>query len=168
MNRPISIFRRPFDIVLLLFFAHSIIYGALVSLPESLGYQASPDSPWPPLRLLYNWSVAQEPGHLDPSPSLIATAAFDGFLQTPLLLFIVYGLIRQRPWLRTLSMVYAGAGVTDMFIYFVTTFVGPNPPQHPAIYLPFNLPWLIFPAVLALRMLRQEPYPAQERRPVAA
>ncbi len=47
-----------------------------------------------------------------------------------------------------------GGGDQHVHAYFVTTFIGPNPPPHPWIYLPFNLPWLIAPAILGLRMLR--------------
>jgi hypothetical protein len=156
--RPISIFRRPLDLGLVIFFILSILYGFLDSLPEAIGYKVAPDSPWPPLRSLYDWAVAQEPQHLNPPSSLIATTLFDGFIQTPILFFVVYGLIRCSPWIRTLSLVYAGAAVTNMFMYFVTTFIGPTPPPNPAIYLPFNLPWLIAPAILGLRMLPAEPF----------
>jgi hypothetical protein len=158
MVRPISIFRRPLDLGLVIFFILSILYGFLDSLPEAIGYKVAPDSPWPPLRSLYDWAVAQEPQHLNPPSSLIATTLFDGFIQTPVLFFVVYGLIRCSPWIRTLSLVYAGAAVTNMFMYFVTTFIGPTPPPNPAIYLPFNLPWLIAPAILGLRMLPAEPF----------
>jgi hypothetical protein len=158
MVRSLSIFRRPLDLGLVIFFILSILYGFLDSLPEAIGYKVTPDSPWLPLRSLYDWAVAQEPQHLNPPSSLIATTLFDGFIQTPILFFVVYGLIFARPWIRTLSLIYAGAAVTNMFMYFVTTFIGPTPPPHPAIYLPFNLPWLIAPAILGLRMLRQDPF----------
>ena len=156
-----SMLRRPLDLGLVIFFALSILYGALDSLPEALGFKVAPDSPWPPLRSLYDWAVAQEPQHLDPPTSLIATTLFDGFIQTPVLFFVIYGLVRMSPWIRTLSLIYAGAAVTNMFMYFVTTFIGPNPPPHPWIYLPFNLPWLIAPAILGLRMLPREPFARQ-------
>jgi hypothetical protein len=78
MERPIQravtvpIHRRPLDLALVLFFSLSVLYGFLFSLPEGIGVPVSPDSPWPPLRSLYGWAVAQEPAHLDPPPNLIA------------------------------------------------------------------------------------------------
>jgi hypothetical protein len=164
MNPAPSIFRRPLDLGLVIFFGLSILYGALDSLPEAIGLKVSPDSPWPPLRSLYDWAVAQEPQHLNPPPSLIATTLFDGFIQTPVLFFVIYGLVRARPWIRTLSLIYAGAAVTNMLMYFATTFLGPTPPPHPAIYLPFNLPWLIAPLILGIRMLPQEPFAVRAGR----
>jgi hypothetical protein len=166
MDRSQSILRRPLDLGLVIFFGLSILYALLDSLPEAIGYKAAADSPWPPLRSLYDWAVAQEPQHLNPPSSLIATTLFDGFIQTPILFFVVYGLVKMSPWIRTLSLIYAGAAVTNMFMYFVTTFIGPNPPPHPWVYLPFNLPWLIAPAILGLRMLPAEPF-ARKRTKLA-
>ena len=167
MDKSLSILRRPLDLGLVIFFGLSILYALLDSLPEAIGYKVTPDSPWPPLRSLYDWAVAQEPQHLTPPTSLIATTLFDGFIQTPVLFFVIYGLVKMSPWIRTLSLIYAGAAVTNMFMYFVTTFIGPNPPPHPWVYLPFNLPWLIAPAILGLRMLPAEPF-ARKRTGLAA
>jgi hypothetical protein len=47
---------------------------------------------------------------------------------------------------------YAGAAVTNMFFYFAQTFLGPHPPPNTAYYLLFNLPWLIAPAALGVRV----------------
>jgi len=146
------LWRRPFDLALAVFFSVSVLYGFLFSLPEGLGVPVSPDSPWPPLRALYDWAVAEEPAHLDPPPNLIASCLFDGFFQAPALLFVIAGLARQRAWLRPLGLFYAGAAVTNMFFYFVQTFLGPHPPPNTAYYLAFNLPWLIAPAALGLRV----------------
>ena len=99
------------------------------------------------------WAVAEEPAHLDPPPNLIAATLFDGFFQAPALLFVMIGLIRLRTWLRPLGLVYAGAAVTNMFFYFVQTFLGPHPPPNTVYYLVFNLPWMIAPAVLGARVL---------------
>src|SRR5262245_26722922 len=153
-----SMLRRAVDLALVLFFSVTVLYGLLFSLPEGLGVPVSPDSPWPPLRSLYGWAVQQEPAHLDPPPVLRASCLFDGLFQAPILAFIIYGLVRKRLWVRTLGLFYAGAAITNMFFYFTTTFWGPTPPPDLAVYLPFNLPWLVAPAVLGLRLLPAEPF----------
>ena len=144
--------RRPLDLALVLFFSVSVLYGFLFSLPEGLGVPVAPDSPWPPLRALHDWAVAEEPAHLDPPPNLIAACLFDGFFQAPVLCFVLLGLWRLSAWLRPLSLVYAGAAVTNMFFYFTQTVLGPHPPPNTAYYLAFNLPWLIAPALLGARV----------------
>ena len=149
---PSSILRRPLDLGLLLFFSVSILYGFLFSLPEGLGVPVSADSPWPPLRSLYDWAVTQEPAHLDPPANLIAASLFDGFFQAPMLCFLMWGLIRQSPAIRLPVLIYVGAAVTSMFFYFAETFMGTHPPENLAVYLPANLPWLIAPMILAWRV----------------
>ena len=96
--------RRPLDLGLVAFFVLSILYGLLDSLPEGLGVPVTPDSPWPPLRGLYDWAVAQEPAHLNPPTSLLVNGLFDGFIQSPILVFVIYGLLRARDWVRPLSL----------------------------------------------------------------
>jgi hypothetical protein len=150
--------QRPIDAVLVGFFGVSILYGFLFSLPEGLGVPVTPDSPWPPLRSLHGWAVTQEPAHLDPPPSLVASCLFDGLFQAPMLCFVVTGLVCGRRWVRVPSLVYAGAAVTNMFYYLFQTFAGPHPPPHLGTYLAFNLPWLFAPLVLGLRMRRPDPF----------
>jgi hypothetical protein len=150
--------RRPLDVALSAFFAISIVYGFAFSLPEALGVTVSPDSPWPPLRSLYGWAVTQEPGHLAPTPTLIASLLFDGFVQSPFLLVLVYALLRARAWIRVPALVYCGAAIANMYFYFFATWFGAHPPPHPAIYWPLNLPWLIAPIVLAWRLWRDPPF----------
>jgi hypothetical protein len=147
------IHRRPFDLALVAFFSVSVLYGLLFSLPEGLGVPVAPDSPWPPLRALHGWAVAEEPAHLDPPPSLLAACLFDGFFQAPALLFVMVGLVRLRSWLQPLGLFYAGAATTNMFFYFTQTFLGPHPPPNAVYYLAFNLPWLMAPIALAVRVL---------------
>ena len=155
--------RRPLDLGLSLFFGVTILYALLFSLPEGLGVPVAPDSPWPPLRALHDWAVSQEPAHLAPPPVLIASLWFDGFFQLPALVCILYGLLREREWVRPFALFYAGAAVTNMFFYFATTFLGPTPPPNLAVYLPFNLPWLFAPALLGWRMRSAPAFP--ERTP---
>ena len=47
----------------------------------------------------------------------------------------------------------SGAAVTNMFFYFVQTFLGPHPPANTLYYLIFNLPWLLAPMLLGARLL---------------
>ena len=150
--------QRPLDLVLVTFFSASVLYGFLWSLPQGLGLPVAPDSPWPPLRALYDWAVRVEPAHLDPPPSLIASCLLDGFVHAPFLLLLIYALVTGRAWIRIPAFVYAGSAVTNMFIYFWVTFLGAHPPLDLAVYVPLNLPWLVMPLLLVWRMRRPEPF----------
>lgn len=151
MNPPLT--RHRLDYVLIPAFVLGIVNSLVLSLPESLGVPVSPDSPWPPLRSLHTWAVEQEPQHLVMPPTLQASLLYDGFVQSVLLVVLLIGLWRLKPWpwLGTLALVYAVSSVTNMWFYFMQTFLGPNPPPHLGTYLPFNLPWVIVPLLVAYR-----------------
>ena len=150
------------DLALMGFFALCVVYGLLFSLPEGLGVAVAADSPWPPLRWLHGWAVAEEAAHLEPPPNLIAATLFDGFFQAPVLIALIAGLLRHRAWPMRLALFYAGAAITNMFYYFMQTFLGPHPPPNTVYYLAFNLPWLLAPMVLAWRVICQ-PGPLRTR-----
>jgi hypothetical protein len=145
--------RRRLDYVLLPCFVVGILNSALLSLPESLGVPVASDSPWPPLRALHSWAVEQEPQHLHIPPTLQASILYDGFVQLTLLVVLTIGLwkLKSWPWLGTLALVYAVASVTNMYFYFMQTFLGPDRPPHLGTYLPFNVPWVIVPLLAAWR-----------------
>lgn len=150
--------QRPLDLLLIAFFSISVLYGFLWSLPEGLGVPVSVDSPWPPLRALYDWAVRIEPAHLDPSASLIASCLLDGFVHAPFLVVLIYALATGRNWIRIPALIYVGSAVTNMFLYFYETFFGAHPPLDLAVYVPMNLPWLLIPMLLAWRMRRPHPF----------
>lgn len=150
--------RRPLDLLLVVFFGVSVVYGLLYSLPEGLGVPVSADSPWPPLRSLYDWAVRVEPAHLDPPPGLMARCLLDGFVHAPFLVVLIYALVTGRSWIRIPAFIYVGSAVTNMLLYFYETFLGPHPPLDLAVYVPLNLPWLLFPLLLAWRMRHPEPF----------
>jgi hypothetical protein len=151
VSRPLT--RSRLDYVLLPCFAFGILYGLLVSLPESLGVPVSADSPWPPLRSLHSWAVEQEPHHLDIPPTLQASVLYDGFVQSVLLIVLSVGIAKLKswPWLGTLSLVYAVSAVMNMYFYFMQTFLGPDRPTDLGTYLPLNVPWVIVPLLVAYR-----------------
>jgi hypothetical protein len=148
---PKPLTKRPLDIGLIVFFGLSILYGLTNSLPQALGVPIAPDSPWPPLQNLYQWAINQEPSLLQPSIALMNNAFFDGFVQSPLLFAVCYGLWTQRTWVVPLGLFYAGASVLNMCFYFSYTYQTHTPPNL-GVYLPMNLPWLIAPALLAMRL----------------
>lgn len=152
------LYRRPVDFLLFSFYCISVTYGLLFSLPEAMGIPVSPDSPWPPLQWLYEWAIAEEPQHLDPPMVLMASTTLDGFVHSPFLLFLLYALWRQRNWIRLPALLFAGSAVTNMFFYFYETFNGAHPPPNTFYYLVFNLPWLLFPMLLAWRMWPEKPF----------
>lgn len=174
MERPHTTDRRlvrsRLDYLLIPALILGIINSIVLSLPEALGVRVAPDSPWPPLRHLYNWAVEQEPQHLVMPPTLQASLLYDGTVQLAMMLILVVALIRlnQPRWLPTLAIVYAVGGVMNMYFYFMQTFLGPDRPPHLGTYLPINLPWLIVPILMAYRFWVSAPGAEPRAQPEAA
>lgn len=152
--------RRPLDILLIAFYAISATYGLLFSLPEALGVPVSADSPWPPLRMLYDWSIAEEPTQLlQPLPVFLRSATImDGFIHSPFLLVLIYALVKGKNWIRPWAILFAGSSVTNMHYYFMHTLLSDTPPPNTAYYLLFNLPWMLMPMLLAWRLWKPNPF----------
>lgn len=152
--------RRPLDMLLVVFYTVSVVYGLLFSLPEALGVAVAADSWWPPLRWLAGWATSEEAGHLQhPLPIYLASAsAIDGLVHSPFLLVMLYAIVRGRNWIRLWALLFAGSSVTNMYYYFMHTFLGEHPPPNTIFYLVFNLPWMLMPVLLAWRMWRPRPF----------
>lgn len=152
--------RRPIDVLLCAFYSVALLYGVLFSLPEALEVEVSPESPWPPMRWLYRWAVAEEPAHLlRPLPVFLRSAvALDGMVYAPFLLVLIYALVNGKAWIRLWALLFAGSSVTNMYYYLLHALLGNDPPPNTLYYLAFNLPWLLMPMLLAFRMRKVEPF----------
>jgi hypothetical protein len=112
------------------------------------------------LRLLHDWAVADEHSHLQvPLPLALRTSVvLDGWIHSPFLCVMIYAMLRGRNWIRLWAIFFAGSSVTNMYYYFMYTFLGDHPPPNTVHYLVFNLPWLLVPMLLAWRMRKPEPF----------
>jgi hypothetical protein len=150
----VPVTRSRLDYLLIPFLLLAVLNGWMMSLPEGLGVAVSDDSPWPPLRSLHAWAVEYEPAHLDIPPALRASLLYDAFVQAPAALLIAWRLWRAPapPWLRPFGIAFGATAVTNMWFYFFQTFAGDAEPRHLGVYLPMNLPWLVVPALLIVRL----------------
>jgi hypothetical protein len=150
------------DWIFLFFFSVSVLYGFAYSIPEGLGLApVAADSPYPPFRALYDWAERVEPAHLDPPASLVFRSLLDGFVHAPFLCVLLWAIVRGWNPIRIPALLYAASAVTNMAGYFWESFHGAAPPLQAGTFWAFNLPWLLVPILLAVRMRRPEPF----RRP---
>jgi hypothetical protein len=85
-----------------------------------------------------------------------ALMAISLFVFGPMDLLVVYALARRRAWIRVPGLMFAAAQMTAMTTYFLLEAYGDVPPASWPIVIAANAPYLVFPALLALR-LRREP-----------
>jgi hypothetical protein len=78
------------------------------------------------------------------------------FVFGPMDLLVVYALARRRAWIRVPGLMFAASQMTAMTLYFLFEAYGELPPLSWPTVIAANAPYLIFPALLALR-LRRDP-----------
>ena len=94
------------------------------------------------------------------------STGISGLVFGPFYLLLIYAFVTGANWIRIPALVYVGAMAHGMveFLYWEYWLVGPRP-EHGSVFLAFNLPYLVVPLLLALRMWREPPFgdgPPQE------
>ena len=88
-------------------------------------------------------------------------AGLSGFVYGPFYLLLVYALIKGKNWIRLPAVMYATAiSVLTGIVVFGVEFFG-EPAwrcQNPAKFLAFNLPYVIVPILLLVRMRKPLPF----------
>jgi hypothetical protein len=79
----------------------------------------------------------------------------------PFYFFLVYALVRGRNWIQLPAVIYATmiAGVTGIIVFGVEFFGEPEfQTQNPVKFLAFNLPYVLVPLLLLIRMRKPLPF----------
>ncbi len=80
------------------------------------------------------------------------------FIYGPFYLLLVYAFLRGVNWIRVPALMYVGSMVIGVVEYLFWEFSLELPPTHVAVFLAFNLPYLIVPILLGYRMRHDEPF----------
>src|SRR5689334_10758436 len=164
MRSPIPISRRKHDWVFLgFFFVNFIFITYIVDLeqlviadPHHFAYPL-----WPPAPLvdLVHWYG----NHFD--PLLMARPAWwratiwiDVLFFGPFYAFALYAFARGRDWIRVPALVWAGTMTANVLIILMEERSGATPTPNFGFVLLVNLPWLLTPAAMILRMWRDKPF----------
>jgi hypothetical protein len=79
----------------------------------------------------------------------------------PFYVAALYAFIKGKNWIRIPAVFYSGMMFADVFIILGEEIAGPHAtPNLPAV-LTLNLPWLLIPLLLTLRLWRDAPFTAK-------
>jgi hypothetical protein len=153
--------QRPFDIVFLVIFCVFIVTCVISDSVEGLGLDQVADSP----NILVRWNFWYA-SNFDPLYRshpiwlrfISGTSAF-GYVVFYVLLAI--SLVRGWNWIQLPSVIYATMiiSLTGIPIFGVELF-GPagQATPNPGVFLAFNLPYIVFPLLLLIRMRKPLPF----------
>ena len=110
-----------------------------------------------------NWWYAHncDPLILTPPVWMQFVAGLSGFVYGPFYLLLVYAQIKGKNWIRLPAVMYATCitVLTGIVVFGVEFFGEPQwRCQDPAKFLAFNLPYVIFPLLLLVRMRKPMPF----------
>ena len=146
-----------FIVIFTVFVFTSIVSDAITALAIPL----SPDHPNFWVRGNFWYAHNCDPLILTPPVWMQLAAGLSGFVYGPFYLFLVYALIRGKNWIRLPAVMYATSiTVITGIVVFGVEFLG-EPEwrcQNPLKMLAFNLPYVIAPLLLLVRMRKPMPF----------
>ena len=146
-----------FIIIFLVFVFTSIVSDAITGIAIPL----RPDSTNFWIRGNYWYSYHCDPLILTPPVWMQIVAGLSGFIYGPFYILLVYALIKGKNWIRLPALMYATciSVLTGIVVFGVEFFGEPQwRCQDPAKFLSFNLPYVIVPILLLIRMRKPMPF----------
>jgi hypothetical protein len=161
-RKPIPLARRPWDAAFLVFFLINLCFityivdleQLVIANPAHFTYPIWP--PAPLVDLVHTYARQFDPLVLARPPWWKMTIWFDALFFGPFYAASIYAYIRGRDWIRIPSFLYGASIITIVCIILSEEQGGPHAAPNFFIVLLLNLPWIIFPALIILRMSRSE------------
>jgi hypothetical protein len=152
---------RGFDFVFIVFFCWAFVTCIISDAIPTLGIVQSADSP----NILAQWNYAyasvNDPLFLNPPVWMRFVTGLSAFVYAPFYVVLVYALITARNWIQLPSVIYATmiASITGIVVFGVEFFGEPEwRTPNPLGFLAFNLPYVLIPLLLLIRMRKPMPF----------
>ncbi len=86
------------------------------------------------------------------------TIWLDVLFYGPFYALAIYAFLRGREWIRIPAIFYSGMMFADVFIILGEEIAGPHATPHLGTVFALNLPWLLLPLLLSIRMWKEHPF----------
>lgn len=165
-SQSIPLKQRRWDLIFLLFFLVNICFITYIvdieqlTIPSYVQFLQTHQYPlWPPpplVDMVHSYGKSFDPLVLARPPWWKATIWIDALGFGPFYAFAIYAFVRGRNWIRLPSIIWASVLMTNVVIILSEEFFGLYATPHPVIVFLLNLPWLVFPILMIVRMWRSE------------
>jgi hypothetical protein len=146
-----------FAFVFLLFAVTSGISDAI----PTLGIEMTPDSANPLARANYWYAVDTDPLFMHPPVWMRLVTGLSAFVYGPFYLVLAYALVKGKNWIQLPAVIYATtiSSITGVLVFGVEFFGEPEwRCTNLAKFLPLNLPYVLIPLLLLVRMRKPMPF----------
>ena len=159
VNLPLR--QRKIDILFAGIFLLFAVTSGISDLIPTIGITMSPDSLNPLARANYWYAIDADPLFMNPPIWMRIVTGLSAFVYGPFYLVLAYSLLRGKNWIQLPSVIYATmiSGVTGIVVFGVE-FFGESAwrTPNPAKFLVFNLPYVLIPILLLVRMRKPLPF----------
>ena len=124
---------------------------------------------WPPepfVRLIHWYGGNFDPVLMARPQWWKMTIWVDSLFYGPFYAFAIYAFIKGRDWIRIPAFFYSGMMFMGVTIILGEEIAGPHATPHLPLVLALNLPWLLTPILLTLRLRKEHPFAAEASQPV--
>jgi hypothetical protein len=153
-DRRIDLF---FAIVFVLFAVTSGISDAV----PTLGIEMTPDSANPLARANYWYAIDADPLFMHPPIWMRFVTGLSAFVYGPFYLVLAWCLVKGKNWIQLPAVIYATmiSSITGIIVFGVEFFGEVDMrTQNPVKFLSFNLPYVLLPILLLVRMRKPMPF----------
>jgi hypothetical protein len=183
-ERTLPLSQRGYDWIFIIVFSAFVFTSFAADLVNAV-MRPDPHSGYFWARAVYNlYAVGNDPLLIANPVFLRAMTAISAFLFGPFYVVLVIAFVKGKNWIRPLALVYAGMIVESMIVLLAVEFAGDLPLYEmmgaggvksaaqlaeqgltpslavlrPGKFLLYNLPYKVFPILLAVRMWRPKPF----------
>jgi hypothetical protein len=152
---------RKIDIFFAVIFVLFAVTSGISDLLPTLGIEMSASSSNALARSNYWYAVDADPLFLHPPIWMRFVTGLSAFVYGPFYLLLSYALIKGKNWIQLPAVIYATmiSSITGIIVFGVEFFGEPAlRTQNPAKFLAFNLPYVLLPVLLLIRMRKPSPF----------
>jgi hypothetical protein len=153
--------KRPIDILFIVVFSWMIISCFISDLLPAVGVDFSQPSDNFFVNSNYWYAHDADPLFMHPPVWMRIVTGLSAFVYMPFYFFLVYALVRGRNWIQLPSVIYGTmiSTITGIIVFGVEFFGEPEfQTQNPVKFLAFNLPYVLLPILLLIRMRKPLPF----------
>lgn len=158
-NLPLS--QRKFDYFFIVIFSLFFITSMISDMLPTVYGDLVPGHPNPLMKANYNYANGCDPLFLHPPVWMRFVTGLSAFVYGPFYLILVFSFIKGKNWIQLPAVMYGTmiSTITGVIVFGVEFFGEAQwRCQDPAKFLPLNLPYVLVPILLIIRMRKELPF----------
>ena len=159
MNLPLK--DRKIDLFFAVVFLTFAVTSGIADAVPTLGIEMTPDSANPLARANYWYAIDADPLFMHPPTWMRIVTGLSAFVYGPFYLVLAYALLKGKNWIQLPAVIYATmiSTITGIIVFGVEFFGEAQwQTQNPVKFLSFNIPYVLLPVLLLVRMRKPMPF----------